>query len=93
MIKLFNYLFPKAKSDLNYVKDLIFKKGVTNVIDTNPIKDQRFNVGIFLLEFGDRDTICQLKLPNDIVPMFIFEGDEVKEIRQTVIGVYSKAVS
>lgn len=75
------------KTDLEYVQDIIIKNGVTNIVNTNPVKDQRFNVGEYLLEFGYKDAECQLRLPNDNMPLFIFQDEDVVALRQTVINV------
>ena len=94
MNKILDWIFPKQKSDIEIVNDLIFKHGVTNILDTDPTKDQSFNVGKnYILQFGDNDTICQFKVVGDSVPMFIFQDDDVPQIRQSVIGVHSAAVS
>jgi len=93
MNSVFKWLFPIPKSNLEYVQSIIFKRGAINVLDTNPAKDQSFNVGKYLLEFGDKDIKCQLRLPHDNMPLFIFQGDDVMSLRQTVIEVNTVAVS
>lgn len=94
--RIFKWLFPKPKGNLDIVLDFISRKRVSNVGITDPVKDQRFNVGkYYVLEFSTNDEYCQFGLPGDKVPMFIFSNDEdISIIRQYLIGkLASEAVS
>lgn len=92
MNKILEFLFPRQRTNLEIVSDYINKYGVTNAIDTNPVKDQYFRIGPYLLQFGDHDTICQLKVPNDTVPMFIFnDEEEIKQLREVLTNNFTNA--
>lgn len=89
MNKIIEWLFPKQKTDLEVVLGYISKYGVQNALDTDPIKDQHFNVGSFELQFGYDDEEAIFKYKGDLVPMFIFEGDNVDLLRHSVIGTHN----
>jgi len=89
MQKIFNFFFPKPKTDLEIVLNIIEKYGVDNLSPNNFKSDQYIRVGSLLLQFGAKDTICHFKLPGDIVPLFVFNNTnkDVSILREKVIAV------
>lgn len=67
-----------------------------NVGVTDPEKDQQFYIGFnFILQFDEYDTRCQLKVRDDVVPMFIIDNpQDVAFVREALITKFAdEAVS
>lgn len=95
--KLMELVFPPQPSDAELVvKTINNNLKPFNVGVTDPEKDQQFYIGFnFILQFEDNDLRCQLKVRDDIVPMFIIDDpEEVAFIRQALITKFAdEAVS
>lgn len=82
---MFNFFFPKPKTDVELVIAYIFRNRPNNICETTPLLDQSFNLGSFIIQFGKKDTLCQLKLKGDKVPMFMIDdAGDIFAIRRAI---------